>query len=383
MPWKETCPMDERIRFIGGYLDGGVPVTELCARAGISDKTGYKWIRRYEREGPSGLQERSRARHHQAHRTPPHQVERIIAVRERYRWGPRKLKDRLETLWPDEHWPAPSTIGAILKREGLIKAPAKRRLKATPTPYPLIEPQAPNELWTIDFKGQFRMGNRRYCFPLTLVDDYSRFLLCCDGVSNVSRKQILPSLRDAFRHYGLPRYIRSDNGPPFATNGIAGLSRLGVWWARLGVRQERIHPGCPQQNARHERMHRSLKQEALVDIQTNMAQQQRMLDRWRTDFNEIRPHEALDNRKPAEIYTPSERQYREPRGAVEYPSDHVIRRVRQNGSIRWHCKLLFVSGALVGESLGLKQIDEHRWNVHFTDLKIGIMDTQLMKVLPM
>ena len=227
------------------------------------------------------------------------------------------------------------------------------------------------------------MGNRRYCFPLTLVDDYSRFLLCCDGVSNVSRKQILPSLRDAFRRYGLPRYIRSDNGPPFATNGIAGLSRLGVWWARLGVRQERIHPGCPQQNARHERMHRSLKQEALVDIQTNMAQQQRMLDRWRTDFNEIRPHEALDNRKPAEIYTPSERQYREPRGAVEYPSDHVIRRVRQNGSIRWHCKLLFVSGALVGESLGLKQIDEHRWNVHFTDLKIGIMDTQLMKVLPM
>ena len=383
MPWKETCPMDERIRFISAYLDGSESVTELCAQAGISRKAGYKWIRRYERDGPRGLIERSRARHGQEHRTPPDKVERIIQVRQRYRWGPRKLRQRLTELWPDEHWPAPSTIGAILKREGIIPPPPKRRLRATPTLHPLIKPQVPNELWTIDFKGQFRLGNRRYCYPLTLVDDFSRFVLCCLGVHRISRQQVLPSLVQVFSDFGLPQYIRSDNGPPFATTGLAGLSRLGVWWQRLGIRQERIRPGHPQENARHERMHRSLKREALYTVQANLRQQQHVLDRWRSDFNDIRPHEALDNRKPAQVYMPSERQYREPQTPVSYSDDHVPRPVRPNGTIYWNSQELFVSKSLAGETLGLLQLDEHRWHVHFTDLKIGMMDTQLMKVLPM
>ena len=383
MPWKETCPMDERIEFIAGYLRGAVAVTELCAEAGISGKTGYKWIRRYEQEGPRGLLEKSRARHTQAQRTTKDQVERILKVRRQYRWGARKLKDRLETLWPDEHWPAASTIGTILDDEGLIKPRGKPRPKATPSPHPLIEPQAPNELWTIDFKGQFRMGNRRFCFPLTLVDDYSRYILRCDGVSTVSREQILPGLRAAFRRYGMPHAIRSDNGPPFATNSIAGLSKLGVWWKKLGIHQERIQPGHPEQNGRHERMHRSLKAEVLHVIQPNMRRQQRAFDRWRSDFNEIRPHEGLGDRKPAQVYERSERRFSAIEPVVHYPSDYVIRQVRQNGSIKWHSKLIFVSAALVGEPIGLKQIDEHRWHVFFTDLKIGMMDTELMKVLPM
>lgn len=383
MPWKETCPMDERIQFISGYLEGAVSVTQLCAEAGISRKTGNKWIGRYEREGARGLIERSRARHEQAYRTPPDKVERIIKVRTRYRWGARKLRQRLTELWPDEHWPAASTIGDILKREGLVKPVPKRRLQATPTPGPLIEPQAPNELWTIDFKGQFRLGNRRYCYPLTLVDDYSRFILCCDGVYQVSRQRVLPSLIQAFRLYGLPQYIRSDNGPPFAATGIAGLSKLGVWWTKLGIHHERIRPGHPQDNGRHERMHRSLKHEALYVIQANMRQQQRVFDRWRSDFNDIRPHEALGDRKPAQIYTHSKRRYQETPTSVSYPANHVIRRVRPNGTIYWHSQELFVSKALAGEPLGLLQIDEHRWHLHFANLKVGLMDTEIMKVLPM
>ncbi len=276
MPWNETCPMDERKKFIRGYLHSDTPVTQLCARAGISCRVGYKWIHRFEQEGLNGLKERSRARHTQARRTPPDKVEQIIEARLRYRWGPRKLRQRLMERWPDEHWPAASTIGTILKREGLVKPRPKRRPQAMPTPRPLIEPQAPNELWTIDFKGQFRLGNRRYCYPLTLVDDFSRFVLRCDGVYQASRQQVQPSLVHAFRHYGLPHYIRSDNGPPFATTGIAGLSRLGVWWTRLGIRQERIRPGHPQENARHERMHRSLKQEAIYVTQANLRQQQQV-----------------------------------------------------------------------------------------------------------
>ncbi len=383
MPWNETCPMDERKKFIRGYLHSDTPVTQLCAQAGISCRVGYKWIHRFEQEGLSGLKERSRARHTQARRTPPDKVERIIEARLRYRWGPRKLRHRLMERWPDEHWPAASTIGTILKREGLVKSKPKRRPQAVPTPRPLIEPQAPNELWTIDFKGQFRLGNRRYCFPLTLVDDFSRFVLRCDGVYQTSHQQVQPSLVQAFRHYGLPHYIRSDNGPPFATTGIAGLSRLGVWWTRLGIRQERIRPGCPQENARHERMHRSLKQEAIYTIQANLRQQQKVFDRWRSDFNEVRTHEALDDRKPAQVYTTSERQYQELCAPLSYPPNYLIRAVRPNGTIYWHSDELFVSKSLAGEDLGLQQIDEHRWHVHFADLKIGMMDTELMKVLPM
>ncbi len=383
MPWKKTCPMDERIEFIGHYLSGDLSVTELCAQAGISRRVGHKWIRRYEHEGPSGLQERSRARHHQAHRTPADQVKRIVTARKRFGWCASKLKAYLQNRWPHESWPAASTIGDILGREGLIKPRPKRRLKAMPSRLPLIEPQAPNELWTIDFKGQFQLGNRRWCFPLTLVDDYSRYVLCCDGVSKVSREQILPSLRKAFRRYGLPQYIRSDNGPPFATNGVVGLSKLGVWWTKLGIRQERIHPGKPQQNGRHERMHRTLKQEALAVIQADMPQQQRALNRWRKNFNEIRPHQALDNRPPTQLYQPSARAYRQPPAEVSYPSDYAVRKVRKQGSFKWHSKLLFISEALIGEPLGLKQIDDHRWHIYFIDLKIAMMDTELMKVLPM
>ena len=310
-------------------------------------------------------------------------MKRIVTARKRFGWCASKLKAYLQSRWPHESWPAASTIGDILGREGLIKPRPKRRLKAMPSPLPLIEPQAPNELWTIDFKGQFRLGNRRWCFPLTLVDDYSRYVLCCDGVSKVSREQILPSLTKAFRRYGLPKTIRSDNGPPFATNGVVGLSKLGVWWTKLGIRQERIHPGKPQQNGRHERMHRTLKQEALAVIQTDMPQQQRALNRWRKTFNEIRPHEALDNRQPTQLYQPSAWAYREPRAEISYPSDHEVRRVRNQGSFKWRSNLLFISEALIGEPLGLKQIDEHRWHIYFIDLKIAMMDTELMKVLPM
>ncbi len=260
MSWKETCPMDERMQFVAEYLKDQWPVAQLCRQYGISRKTGYKWMTRYEAEGWPGIREHSRAPHLCPHETPEALQERLVQLRrQRPYWGPRKLLHRLAILEPETAWPAPSTAGDILKRHGLV-ATRRRRCRTPSAPSPLQAARQPNEVWGTDFKGWFRTQDGTRIDPLTLSDLASRYLLCCESLGQATYAQVQPVFVAAFREYGLPTVIRSDNGPPFASVGLGGLSRLAVWWIRLGIRPERIAPGHPEQNGRHERLHRTLKQ---------------------------------------------------------------------------------------------------------------------------
>ena len=261
MPWLETEPMKERVRFIVELESGLYSMTELCSRYGISRKTGYKWAARYSWEGVEGLRDRSRAPRNCPHRTPEALVEALVTLRRKHpRWGPRKLLAYMKKRQSRKAWPARSTVGDILRRHGLV-VPRRRSRRTVVRRVALIEPQAPNEVWSVDFKGQFRLGSRELCYPLTLADGLSRYLLSCRGLPSTVRTGVEPVMERAFRDYGLPRAILSDNGTPFATRALRGLSRLSVWWIKLGIEPLLIEPGHPEQNGRHERMHRTLKEE--------------------------------------------------------------------------------------------------------------------------
>src|SRR6266404_137166 len=298
MPWREVCSMDEKMGFIGARLADEESMTELCERFGISRKTGYKLLRRYREEHAAGLMERSRA---------PHVIP--WAVRRAHpSWGPKKLRAKLLERASAQGWPAPSTIGELLRREGLSQ-PRKRRRSASPSPSPLRTAVTANDLWGIDFKGWFRSGDGARCDPLTVTDAFSRYLLCAQLLARPDYLNCRNALERAFKDYGLPRAIRSDNGAPFASVGVGGLSRLSVWWVKLGIMPERIEPGQPQQNGRHERMHRTLKAECASPPAATAAAQQRRFDAFRAEFNQQRPHEALGQTAPAEHYTRSARAY--------------------------------------------------------------------------
>jgi putative transposase len=284
MPWKETCTMDERLGFIADCLEGGLPMTALCEIYGISRKTGYKWLSRYRGEGLEGLRERSCAPLRPAHGIDPKLESKIVELREVFRhWGPRKLKAHLERVHAGEQWPAASSIGDLLARRGLI-VERRRRRRAAPVTRPFSEAREANDVWCADFKGWFRTRDGTRCDPLTLSDAHSRYLLCCDIVAP-TREGVEPAFERAFREYGLPLALRTDNGPPFASHGAGGLSRLAVGWLKLGIRLERIDPGKPQQNGRHERMHRTLKQETSSPAAETPAQQQARFDHFRQVYN--------------------------------------------------------------------------------------------------
>jgi transposase InsO family protein len=309
MPWKETSVMDERVRFVARLLDGEA-MTDLCREFGISRKTGYKLYDRYKQDGPVALSDRSRRPVRYANQLPA-QIERLIITskQEKPHWGARKIRELLlRRLAGDTRIPAISTIHATLDRHGLVKRMGKRRPKASGTA--LSEGAAPNDLWCTDFKGEFKLGNSHYCYPLTVTDHASRFLLECEALESVREDPVISSFERLFAERGLPAAIRSDNGVPFASpNGLFNLSKLSVWWLRLGINIERIKPGCPQQNGRHERMHLTLKKETTRPPGMNMLQQQERFDAFKEEFNTERPHEALNMRSPAEIYTPSLRIY--------------------------------------------------------------------------
>jgi len=310
MPWLETAPVDERIQFIQDALSDRFTMSELCARYGVSRRVGYKWLARYEEEGRRGLRDRSRAPHHCPHRIDPELAELICALRRQHPfWGARKLLRILVTRHPRvPGWPAPSTAADLLARRGLV---LKRR-RRQPRYHPGVVPPttaAPNDLWPADFKGQFRTGNGVYCYPLTLADQHTRFLLTCHGLLSTQTVTARPVFERAFREYGLPGAIRTDNGVPFATQAIHGLSFLNVWWIRLGIQHQRIHPGRPQQNGAHERMHRTLKRQAIRPVRRTCALQQRAFDAFRTEYIEIRPHEWLQQDTPASRYRGSPRPY--------------------------------------------------------------------------
>jgi transposase InsO family protein len=373
MGWKGTCVEEEKLRFIADRLRGDVPMTELCECYGVSREAGYELMRRYAAEGANCIQPRSRAPHVQAGATENDVVAALIDLREqRPHWGPKKLRAYLERQAPDRHWPAASTIGDLLKRHGLVEG-RRRRRSALPQRRPFAAITAPNDLWCVDFKGWFRTGDGRRCDPLTVTDADSRYLLACRIVPP-SYDGVLPVMERLFREHGLPRAIRSDNGPPFGSAGAGGLSRLAVHWLKLGVAIERIVPGNPQQNGRHERMHATLKAETARPPAADHTAQQERFDGFRTDFNEQRPHEALGQATPASRWHPSRRPYPDRIEPPAYCADHVVRRVRQNGEIKWRGELIFVSDVLAGEPVGIAETETGEFIVRFAAVDLGLIN---------
>jgi len=383
MTWKETCAMNEKVQMIGDLLKGEHTISEIVEHYRVSRKTVYKWISRYETGGVEALQEGSRAPYSHPNATAPKIVSKIIWTKLRHgSWGPKKVICLLKRQYPEERWPAVSTAQNILRKEGLVK-PRKARRHTPVYNHPFQQCTQPNDSWSIDYKGQFRTLDGRLCYPLTVSDNYSRYLLKCQGLRHPSYEATQPHLERAFREYGLPRAVRSDNGSPFASTGLGGLSRLGVWLVRLQVMPERIMPSHPEQNGRHERMHRTLKEAVCQPPRSGLTQQQKAFDRFCQEYNEKRPHEALGMKTPASVYHPSRRNYPLRPEPVEYNSWLKVRRVLPSGGIKWRNNYFYVSQALAGEPIGLKQITDTDWEVWFSFLLLGILDENKGKVLPM
>jgi putative transposase len=380
MPWKETCAMEERMKFVLEVRGGAYAKAALCRMYGISRPTGDKWLARYEAEGLGGLADDSRAPHTHPNQVPEEIERRVLAVRARFgTWGPKKIRAYLEREEPAAWWPSRSAIAAILTRHGLA-VPRKRRRRTPPFTDPFADCDGSNALWCLDFKGWFLTGDGVRCDPFTMTDAFSRYLLRCRAAAG--RTEVgQPLMEAAFREYGLPWAIRSDNGSPFASRGIGGLTRLSVWWIKLGIRVERIAPGHPEENGRHERMHRTLKAEtARPPASTGRGQQERF-DRFRTDYNEVRPHEALGLRTPASVYRPSPRPYPERLGPAAYPDGFVVRRVQKNGEFYWKHEPVFLGEALGYERIGLEPQDERHFTLWFCRLPLAVFDAYEGRVL--
>ena len=373
MPWQETHPVLERQHFAQDYASGAWTMTELCTRYGISRTTGYQWLERFAQDGPRGLLDRSRAPRSCPHATPPDVIALMLEEHRRFGWGARKILKRLRTADPARDWPARSTIFDILARHGRVQPRRRRRRWKHPGAAPL-QTTAPNQVWTIDFKGQFRMRNRAYCYPLTVLDHFSRYLLGCQGLPDVGGAGVKPHLRHLFRTGGLPEAIRSDNGAPFASPGIHGLNRLNVWWLQLGIVHQRITPGSPQENGAHERLHKTLKDRAARPPAANLNLQQRVFNRFRATYNELRPHEALDDETPASRWTPSPRPHPERIAPPEYPGHFEVRKVSGAGTFRLHSGQHFLSQALNHEYVGFEEVADSLWNIVYYDTLLGRCD---------
>jgi transposase InsO family protein len=382
MPWKETRVMDQKIQMISNWLSGESSITELSRIHEVSRKTLYKWIERYEANQDSGLQERSRRPLVMPRATPAELVAEILASKSQHEhWGSRKLLAWLRSHRPEESWPAASTTSEILKRHGMVHARHKRH-HTPPYSEPFLKSNQPNEVWCADFKGQFRLGTGSLCYPLTLTDSYSRFLLGCWGLERPAYLPTRVYFEQAFREYWLPSAIRTDNGTPFASVSLGGLSRLAVWFIKLGIRPERIEKGHPEQNGRHERMHRTLKAEAISPPRKSMNEQQRAFDRFRSVYNNDRPHEALGQKTPASIYRTSVREYPSQLPEVEYPGSFSVRQVRPSGCFKWQNQELYLSEALGGELIGLKEIDNGLQKIYFSFYPVGILDERTSRITP-
>jgi putative transposase len=371
MPWRDASPMDQRTQFIAEHLRGGRTITELCDDYGVSRKTGYKWIERYLRHGAAGLEERSRRPRRAPNQTAEEIVTAILEARHRHpSWGGKKLLALLHKRHPRWLLPGRSTACDILSRHGMVPTRRHRRRIGHPGK-PTTRILAPNDVWGADYKGQFRTGDGRYCYPLTVTDGFSRYLLGCQGLPSTAVAGAKPVFTRLFQEYGLPTRIRTDNGVPFATTTLARLSKLSAWWVRLGILPEFIEPGRPDQNGRHERMHRTLKAETTRPAAGSLAAQQRRFNDFRDEFNQERPHEALDQQTPASCYVPSTRAMPATLPPLEYPDRFEVRYVSANGGIRWNRRWVNVSTVCIGEYVGLEEIDDGIWNVYFGPLKLG------------
>lgn len=375
--------MEEKLRFIYDYERDEQTMTELCCRYGIARETGYVWLRRYQQIGVAGLVELDRAAARHPNQTPPAIEAAVLELRQAHMgWGPRKLKRVLERDEPGRSWPAASTIGAVLKREGLVVARKKRRQTA-PYSEPLAHADGPNRVWCADFKGWFRTRDGARIDPLTISDAYSRYLLRCQAVEKTDTERVRAIFEAAFREHGMPVAIRTDNGAPFASTAIAGLSRLAVWWIKLGILPERIEAGHPEQNGRHERMHRTLKQEVAMPPAADRRAQQRALDRFREEYNEVRPHEGLAMQTPASVYAPSPREFPVRVLEPEYPATMLVRSVHAHGHFRWKQHDVGLSQVLWGERVGLLPLDDRWYTIYFAQIPLARFDSWQRRVLPL
>jgi putative transposase len=366
--------MDERKQFIEAWLKRDTDFAALCRAFGISRKSGYKWTSRFTTLGEEGLRDRPPIAGSHPLALPLEQVAWILSVRKRHPfWGPRKIRAWLEEK--EFRWepPAASTIGSILKRHGYVRD-RRRRRSVAPATQPFAACAAPNATWCADFKGHFLLGNGRRCHPLTITDAFSRYLLRCEGLNEPRAEPVHRVFDQCFVEFGLPAAIRTDNGPPFATLGAGALSRLAVWWIKLGIRPDRIEPGKPQQNGRHERMHRTLKAETASPPQRTMVAQQLAFDRFRAEFNEVRPHEALGQKPPASVHAHSPRSYPCPLSSPEYASGSEVRVVDHNGSLKWRGTRFFVSESLAHEPVGFTEAEAGKWEAHYGPVLLGILD---------
>lgn len=371
MPWKTATMITERARFVLEAERSFLPFAELCRRHGISRPTGHKWLERYRAEGLAGLEDRSHRTHSCPHRTPEPVVVRILEIRRTRGWGAPKIQRILRDEFSEP--PSIDTVHRVLLKHDLV-APKKSRRKHTHPGPPLTSMDAPNATWTADFKGEFRTGDGRLCYPLTVQDGHSRFLLDCCAMARLDIGHTRRRFECLFREFGLPERIRSDNGNPFSSQALAGLSQLSVWWIKLGIMPELIERGKPQQNGRHERMHRTLKAETTRPPEADLRAQQQSFDRFRSIYNFERPHQALDQERPASRYVPSPRPYPEHPEPLVYPPHFEVRLVAQDSSIRWKSSKVFVSHLLGREEVGLEEIGDGVWSVFFGPVHLGWLD---------
>jgi transposase InsO family protein len=383
MPWHETSPVEQRLEFVREYRSGLFTMTELAIQYGISRKTGYKWLERYEAAGVDGLRDQSRRPAHSPHATDPELIEALFAQRRRHpRWGAPKLLAIAALREPDAEWPSRSTVCSHLKAHGFVHSSGRRRAAAPGRPAPLPAVTTANEVWTTDFKGEFRTGDGIYCYPLTLRDGFSRFVLRCDGLLRPSVAATQQQFARAFADYGLPERIRSDNGLPFAGPGLARLSTLSVWWIRLGIIPERIAPGHPEQNGSHEQFHRVLKAETARPPAANCPAQQQRFRRFVREYNEERPHAALGQAPPATRYERSPRPLPRHVPPLEYPGHMEPRRVDPSGRISWAGSSLFIATPLAGEYVALEEVDDGIWTVYYATMALARYDERQRRLRP-
>jgi putative transposase len=372
--------MDERVLFVAKVLEGH-SMASVCREFGISRKTGHKIFNRYKDMGIDGLQDRSRRPYRQANQLPFQVEQTILSIKREYpNWGAPKIREKLSRQFPHIKQPAKSTIHAVLDRHGLVKSRKRRKYKAQGTT--LSNPGTPNGLWCADYKGQFLLGNKKYCYPLTITDYSTRYLLACDALESTKEEFAFTIFEKTFKEFGLPSAIRTDNGVPFSgPTALFGLSRLSVWWLALGIQIERIKPGNPQQNGRHERMHLTLKKEATKPPEFNFLQQQERFDSFIEEYNNERPHEALSMRYPGELYTPSPRVYRPPE-QPQYPFHDRTVQVTYCGRICIGGRKINLTRALAGQFVGIREVADKIWLVSFMDYDLGFFDEEQVRLEP-
>jgi putative transposase len=382
MPWRERLPMDERVQFMSDYERELFTVTDLCDRYGVSRKTGHKWIARYAATGAAGLAVRSSRPRHSPQTTAASVVTAIVALRRRYpSWGGKKILAVLGEREPRWTLPAVSTANDILKRAGLVTS-ARRRRPVRHAGYVAAPVTEPNRVWTADFKGQFRTTDAQLVYPLTVCDAWSRYLVRCFALRSPTTVDTQAVFRRAFAEYGLPDRIRTDNGEPFAAASLGRLSRLSVWWIRLGIYPDLIQPASPYQNGAHERMHRTLKADTTRPPAPNLVAQQQRFARFRRRYNEERPHEALGQRPPGRLYRPSARRLPDRLAPLVYPGHYELRRVTAPGVMWWHSTPRVISTVLIGETIGLEPVDDGEWDLHFGPIRLGRFDERTGRIQP-